>query len=104
MNCPDCARPLTKISGGNRKANGGMTGYRRCYNEDCSSYGRTAKMHREAHGAEYFVGWVDETELSMPPSEALRILRQMVRDDKAWFGELSDEAEQFARQTFRILF
>lgn len=60
-------------------------------------------MHREAHGAECFAGWVDETEMNMQPAEALRILRQMVRDDFSWFDEVSDETIDFARQVVRLL-
>lgn len=94
---------MNVAAGGNRLANGDVIGYRICPNEDCDSYKRRAKFHKARGGEEQFAGWCDEVESRLSPREALRILRQMVRDDFNWFDAVSDETVEFARMIVRFL-
>ena len=90
--------------GGGFLLTGGKTTYRRCHNEDCSSFGRVARIHTPAHSKdEQFAGWVDE-DIKISPKESRRLLRWKVRDDLEWFGFVSDETISFAHQVFHSFF
>lgn len=93
MNCPECNEKAKALPGGNL-GTVHSTRYYRC--SGCEIKFKT-------------VGPVvqiipDEPESQFKSSrEAARVLRQAVADDRLWFGEVSDETRELARQVLPVL-
>lgn len=93
MNCPECNEKARSLPGGNL----GATHNTRYYH--CSG----CEIKFKAVGPVVQI-IPDEPEASFKSSrEAARVLRQAVADDRLWFGEVSDETRELARQVLPVL-
>lgn len=93
MNCPECNEPAKTIPGGDMGAVH-TTRYYRCLACEIKfkTVGPVVQIMSE------------EPESSFKSSrEAARVLRQAVADDRQWFGEVSDETRDLARQVLPVL-
>jgi hypothetical protein len=92
MNCPQCDEK-TKTVGGGGFTNLGRSRYYTC--DDCG-----IKFY--ANGSIVRI-LSDEPELPFRNGrEAVHSLYQAVKDDKSWFGGMTEETEELARVVFRV--
>jgi hypothetical protein len=88
VNCPTCTHNARRLSGGHKhlgNRGGKHIAYFQCLNEDCE----TGKFS-ENRGVVSVM--TDEPCVTFKSNrEALRVLREAVRDDREWFGEITDE-------------
>lgn len=96
MNCPTCAIPAYRLSGGYKHIGAkSRIAYFECRNGDCetvkfSVVGDVVKIMTDEPGQTF-----------KSSREALRVLRQAARDDLEWFDGVSEETETLARQVCR---
>jgi hypothetical protein len=89
--CPVCACPACALSGGWKRKDKTRLNYWACQNDDCevtkfSVDGLTVKVITDEPGQSFRNAY-----------EAMRVLGMAVRDDKAWFGEITEETRELIR-------
>jgi len=98
VNCPTCQQSAYRLSGGYKHIGAATRiAYWQCRNDDCevvkfSVIGQVVRIMTDEPG---------QTFKSI--REALRVLRLTIRDDRAWFDEVSDETLALARQVVSLL-
>jgi hypothetical protein len=98
MICPTCQQPARRLSGGYEHIGGkSRIAYWVCDNDDCdtlkfSAIGQIVKILTDEPGQTF-----------KNSREALRVLRLSMRDDREWFGEVSEETLLLARQVVASL-
>jgi len=97
VNCPTCQQSAYRLSGGYKRLDHNRIAYWQCRNDDCD----TVKFSVIGHVVRIMTDEPGQTFKSV--REALKVLRLTVRDDRAWFDEVSEETLALARQVVSLL-
>jgi len=88
VNCPTCAIPAYRLSGGYKHISGvDRIRYFECRNDDCE----TVKFSVIGHVVKIMI---DEPGLTFKTKrEAFKVLRLTIRDDREWFDGITEETK-----------